>query len=98
MAEKISRDRFANLEDKEFIFHSEDGSELKLELIEVSEFKSFTKHEEYSLVFLAPPDSVLEPFTYTLQHEELGEIYLFLSPFWSDENGLKLEAAFSNLI
>jgi len=98
MAKKITRDSFANLEDKEFVFHSEDGSELKLELIEVSELKSMAKHEEYSLVFLAPPDINLEPFTYTLQHKDLGEIALFLSPFWSDENGLKLEAAFSNLI
>ena len=98
MTENIDRDFFADLADKYFYLPQQDGSEIKLELLEVSELKSMERHEEFSLVFLAPPNVTIDPLTYTLKHKVMGELTVFLSPFWSDEKGLKLEAAFSILI
>lgn len=91
----MKRDDFAELEDKKFILRIDGDNEVEIELMEVSEVRKTDKHEEFSLVFLAPAESALEPITYTLHHASLGELEIFLSPFWSDENGLKLEAAFS---
>ncbi len=90
----MKRETFADLEDPEFTVRSENGSEIKLKLIEVSELKTTKSHEEFSLVFLAPADTVPNPVMTKLSHSSLGEVELFLSPFSSDENGLKLEAAF----
>jgi hypothetical protein len=90
----MKRDDFEKFRGDVFVLRADAGNEIDIKLVEVSEARETKSHEEFSIVFLAPPGSVLEPLSYKLAHKDIGEIELFLSPFRSDESGLKLEAAF----
>ena len=49
----------------------------------------------FSLVFRSPPGAPMPQRIYRLQHEELGDIELFLVPIGPDADGMCYEAVFS---
>jgi len=50
--------------------------------------------EPFLLLFSGPLEPFLEQHMYTLQHDELGMIEMFLVPVKQDENGYYYEAVF----
>jgi hypothetical protein len=72
---------------------------LEAELIEVSEMGSDpqegTGRRPFSIVFRAPPDSVLPQGIYPVEHPELGTLSLFLVPIGPDRVGMRYEAVFT---
>ena len=73
-----------------------DGSNwLELELIEVSELKALRGQEMFSIEFRCRSNEVLPQRIYRLEHENLGQLDLFLVPIRKDEQGVYYEAVFN---
>lgn len=98
MTEKLERDDFAKHEGTKFKGSIGADESVEMELIEVSELQKSDQVENFSLVFNAPADANVVTGTVKMQHDELGEIDIGVSPFNQDEEGTKYEAVFSRLI
>jgi len=76
---------------------AEDAPSLDLELIEVTDkTPEGFEGEQFSLVFKGPPDTPLYQQTYTLAHDEMGELALFLVPVGKEDDGMLYEAFFNH--
>jgi len=71
---------------------------IRLKLIKVTETVSRPPQEQFTAVFLAPPDSGLEQRIYEMEHPVLGRMDLFLVPVALNENGLEMQAVFNYLV
>ncbi|HEY1011859.1 MAG TPA: hypothetical protein VGE07_04085 [Herpetosiphonaceae bacterium] len=74
------------------------GEPLPLELIKVAEFgpEATPKHRRgFSLLFLAPGPGHLEQRIYSLDHDSLGRLALFLVPVGPGQGGMLYEAIFT---
>jgi hypothetical protein len=72
---------------------------VELELVEVKSYLS-KAHEEtgmerFSAFFHGPASRYLKQQTYSLEHEQMGAIELFLVPVSQDQNWLRYEAVFN---
>lgn len=68
----------------------------ELELVEVTEPKITASQTFFSLFFLGNLDLLLPQGSYRLNHDQLGEVTLFLVPI-ENEGGFKYEAVFNLL-
>jgi len=75
-----------------------DGKMLELELIEVHEGVKSPVQEAFSLVFRGPKDAPRLGQIFALEHDTMGNLSLFLSPFKADAEGLYYEAVFNRLV
>jgi hypothetical protein len=73
--------------------------EVGLKLAEVKAYMPLANEqagmERFSVFFEGPGDAMLPQKTYQLQHEQMGEIDLFLVPISGDERGFRYEAVFN---
>ena len=69
----------------------------ELELINVTEPTVTASQTFFSLFFLGSPDFLLPQGTHRLQHDQLGELMIFLVPTSRDTDGIKYEAVFNLL-
>lgn len=69
----------------------------ELELVEVTEPTVTASQTFFSLFFLGSKDFILPQGTYRLNHEQLGEMAIFLVPTAREESGFKYEAVFNLL-
>lgn len=70
---------------------------IELELVEVTEPTVTASQTFFSLFFLGSPDFMLPQGTYRMNHEQLGEMMVFLVPTARETDGFKYEAAFNLL-
>ncbi len=70
---------------------------LELELVEVTKPTVTASQTFFSLYFLSRGDFMLPQGTYRINHEQLGEMEIFLVPTAHDNNGFKYEAVFNLL-
>jgi hypothetical protein len=74
---------------------------LVLELIEVTVLGSKEPNSEwgdrrpFSLLFQGPKAPMLHQQVYTLEHEAMGQLGLFLVPLGTDKTGARYEAVFT---
>ncbi|OXM85710.1 DUF6916 family protein [Paenibacillus rigui] len=68
---------------------------LRLETIEELAIRSDV--EQFSLLLKGPLDPFLPQQMYRLQHEQLGELDLFVVPIGREQDGFKYEIAFNLL-
>jgi hypothetical protein len=71
---------------------------LKFELIEVRKGIESVTQESFTLVFRAPASAPRVSQMFNLDHDELGTLSLFLSPFKLVGNDLFYEAVFNRLL
>ena len=81
---------------------------IEVELVAVNDLKhssavkepAAAKRERYSLIFRGPKNTPLKQDTYTLKHNNLGTVMMFLVPMGTDKkgSGLRYEAIVSRLI
>lgn len=69
----------------------------ELELVEVTEPTVTASQTFFSLFFLSSGDFMLPQGTYRMNHEQLGEIEVFLVPTAREADGYKYEAVFNLL-
>ena len=94
----LTRTAFAPYQNTTFHLsqETEDTPPLDLELVEVTDKtpEGFAG-EQFSLIFKGPPDMPLYQQTYALEHEEMGEVALFLVPVGQQDDGMLYEAFFN---
>jgi hypothetical protein len=69
----------------------------ELELVEVTEPTMTASQTFFSLFFLGNGDFMLPQGTYRINHDQLGEMVIFLVPTAREADGFKYEAAFNLL-
>lgn len=102
MLDKLSSRDFAPYLNQEFRIHLDSSRMLEAELVDVAELGSTSKRQPasterpaFSIVFRGPKDIVLAQRIYRLEHEEMGQLDLFLVPIGPDEEGMLYEALFA---
>lgn len=69
-----------------------------LELVEVTEKKTTSRQESFSLWLKSSLEYFLPQGNYGLNHAQLGDGELFIVPIEKDENGFLYQAVFNRLI
>ncbi len=96
--DSLSLSTFDGRQGESFAIRAEQPSDLRLELAEVNRLGGDSDtREPFGLIFLGPLDPILSQATYTLEHEQLGAIDLFLVPVGpnKEETAIQYEAVFS---
>jgi hypothetical protein len=74
------------------------GENLSLTLIALDEIVVNEVQENFTLLFRAPAGAPLAQGIYSLSHETLAAMEIFLVPVKKDAEGLYLEAVFNNFV
>ena len=98
MIEQLTRDDFARQLNTKFLYKWDDFGEVVFELIVVTEIQHSPQQEVFSLLFKGPPDQLLPQQMYSLVHEQLGALDIFLVPIRQDAEGIYYEAVFNRFI
>lgn len=98
MVEKLTKEMFSENVNTKFRIQTGDAASIETELVEFKEFNMSPRQEQFSLLFLGPPDIFLQQNLYRVEHDKIGTFDLFLVPVRKDEGGLYYEAVFNRLI
>lgn len=74
-----------------------DGSDIRLTLVEVSERKHLSGHEQFSILFRGPTEETFGQGLFQLEHPSMGQFDVFMVPIRADGNGIYYEAVFNRL-
>jgi hypothetical protein len=99
MTENLTEEIFARQLNSKFRVHADTPRPVELELVEVKGWRSLAMEqggmERFSLFFTGPADILLPQRSYTLEHEQLGMLDIFLVPVARTEENLRYEAVFN---
>ena len=99
MAEILSEADFSKHLHTKFHVRAAGAGEVALELDEVAGYQGGENEpqemERFSLFFEGPPDVFLQQGVYALDHEQLGEVTLFIVPIEHSEGGFRYESVFN---
>lgn len=95
--EKLTAGDFRkHLETDFFVSLGNDADSLQLRLVEVSELSGGgPRPEPFSLIFSGPHNVYLPQQTYTLNHNVMGAVEIFMVPIRPDQRGARLQAIFN---
>lgn len=95
--EKLTAGDFReHLETDFFVSLGNDADSLRLRLVEVNELRGGgPRREPFSLIFSGPHDVYLPQQIYTLRHNVMGVLDIFIVPIRPDERGARLQAIFN---
>lgn len=100
--EEFTQAKFSEYLGEAFQLEADLESRLTLQLIEAKQLSSgqnanpqIKRLEPFALVFRGPQNLPLAQATYQLQHDQLGELAVFLVPIDQDEEGFYYEAIFN---
>ena len=96
--EDLQRSTFEPLLDSALQIADASGTRVQAQLIEVSARGADPRLDQFSLLFRAGKDVLLEQGTYCVEHSALGKQPLFLVPVGRDEKGTLYEVVFCRLI
>jgi len=74
------------------------GPPIELELVSVTDHDSSPKQVQFSICFRGPLETLLRQRTYSLLHDRLGEMELFLVPIARGSDGFRYEAVFNRFV
>jgi hypothetical protein len=102
MLETLTYALFAEHLGSKFRLHAAPGRPVEVELVEATPLRSHSRpgrqgprREPFSIVFRGPKDHHLPQKIYTLEHEQMGALSLFLVPIEPDAEGPLFEAVFN---
>jgi hypothetical protein len=99
MSENLTEENFARNLNTKFRVRAEAPRPIELELVEVKGWTTRPEEqkgmERFSLTFLGPADIYMPQQTYTLEHDHMGVLEIFLVPFGRDEHGFQYQAVFN---
>jgi hypothetical protein len=95
MLNKLNSKIFSEHLNSEFKLSLPAAGPLVLRLAQVSEHDAGPQLEQFSLLFHGPREPRLQQSIYSLQHEKLGTLQLFLVPVGIDQDGIQYECAFN---
>ena len=98
MLEKMRREDFEPHLNTTFRVPRGGEEPLELELVEIAGGDGRFEHSySFSLFFRGGPHFVLQQHTFTLEHDALGTLDIFLVPVARDPDGFRYEAVFNYL-
>lgn len=97
MAQMLHSDQFRECLHTNFELTSPTGEPVPLVLMEVQEAIHTARVESFSLFFRGPLTPFFQQATYSLQHEKLGPLDMFLVPLGPDGDRMQYEAVFNRL-
>lgn len=80
------------------LFPTAEAEPVRLQLIEASELPlraGVGRRQGFSLIFRGPAGLYLPQRIYTIQHDEMDTLNIFLVPIRPDEKGMRLQAIFN---
>ncbi len=95
MQELPSQSMFFESLNSKFLLDREGSEKIELELIELRNGYANSASESFALLFRGPGTFVLPQQIYTLNHERLGLLNLFLVPVGRDSRGTYYEVIFN---
>lgn len=92
--QQLNRQDFEPLQNQHF---DVEGAECRFELTSVKELKGGdpAKREPFSLLFRGPQQPVYAQQLFSLSHEAMGRLDVFLVPVQQDDDGVLYEAIFA---
>ena len=103
MSAPLTEKEFSQHVNTKFRLDVDRAEPVELELIEVKSYANKNKPgeqpgmERFSLFFRSPLDIFLPQATYSLSHEKMGSLDIFLVPLGREETGYSYEAVFNYL-
>lgn len=95
MIDSLTADRFEELDGKTFTVKSVEP-EQSLRLVEIArKGESERRGDAFSLLWQSDTDTILPQGSYVLEHDELGELELFIVPVGETDKGVHYEAIFA---
>lgn len=70
---------------------------VELELTQITESNAAPNYEQFALELRGPADAYLPQQIYSLEHERMGTMSIFLVPVGRDERGFEYEAIFNSV-
>ena len=98
MTEAFDKRLFAENLNTKFSVRVDANKTVELELTEMTESNSVPNYEQFALAFRGPADVYLPQQIYSLVHQRLGTMSIFLVPVGRDERGFEYEAIFNRVI
>jgi hypothetical protein len=98
MSDNLTCEAFSPHVGETFRLSVESGDGLDLELVEAEFCKtqdSTSDRKPFALVFRGPPEPCLQQQIFSLDHDKMGTLDIFLVPIGPDEKGMRYEAVFS---
>lgn len=99
MAHNLTQAAFTQNLHTKFRVRVEAPRPIELELAEVAGWRTQPEEqrgmERFSLTFYGPGDLLMPQQTYTLEHEQMGELQVFLVPVRRDPDKILYEAVFN---
>lgn len=101
MSAPLTEKEFSQHINTKFRLDVERVEPIELELVEVKSYANKNKPgerpgmERFSLFFRGPLDTFLQQATYSLSHEKMGSLDIFLVPLSREEKGYSYEAVFN---
>lgn len=100
MAEQLTEAEFSRHLNTKFAVRAQAPRPVELELVEVQRWvlqpKEADGMERFSVFFQGPGDIFMPQSIYTLEHEGMGVLDIFLVPVGRDERGYRYEAVFNH--
>ncbi len=96
--EEVHKESLAAYINGEFQVIGHPAGSIDLRLVEASDRGTSARQEIFALLFHGPGGCFLPQGIYRLEHDDLGEIDLFLVPVGQDQEGFQYEAVFNRLI
>ena len=98
MNEPLTIEQFSEHVNSNFRMHHGQSETADLKLLSVTDLNSTPRQKQFSLEFLGPLDAPISQGLFRLDHEELGQLDLFLVPIARDKEGLHYEAVFNRFV
>ncbi|NKB17176.1 MAG: hypothetical protein HC770_02080 [Pseudanabaena sp. CRU_2_10] len=103
MTENLTCEQFAQYLGTVFQLHVPSASPLELKLVEVTPFqihfatqaRESAARSPFSLLFQGSLDIQLPQCIYTLEHNQMGKLDIFLVPIARKRDGMRYEAVFT---
>lgn len=97
MLETLTKETWEAYLEQSFDIDADSQQPLQIRLTEVSGYgrRLGAQREAYSLMFRGPAQPVLMQRIYTVRHEKMGPLAIFLVPIGPDVQGMRYEAVFT---
>ena len=97
MEASLTHEEFSKNVNTKFQVETNEGAQVELELIAISELKLYPQQEEFTIVFRGPSDSFLGQGSRNFTHDQMGRFDLFIVPVRQDAQGFYYEAIFNRI-
>jgi hypothetical protein len=93
----LTHEEFSQNANSKFQVQADENAVVEVDLIEVSELKTYPQQEEFTILFRGPSNVFLDQGVRSFKHDQMGEFELFIVPIKQDAEGFYYEAVFNRV-